>query len=320
MKKIKITLAIFIVGVIIFFIFKWDVIFTPPPPIKPGPNQFTEKIENEIQSLVNLPINTFSPQPYSDILYLIDDYHKKGFLGISYSNDNVEINNQNHNDQWREIFLINLYSAYAPKFIEQAMFVFKGSKWSNADLSFIRNEVLILQASPYLTQNSPVTNSFNEIRSILAKYDEIASFIASNNSFPDPNYSLNVSFPDLSDRIKRSRKYLANNLDNPYVNNCARLREGLQGIPRKLFYKHVSYLSRKINENGGRFTEFEYQAEYSNAIFTPLRNQLDALNNQVYGIGNNTFNNAYNSLDNLLIDYNIRAFEYFTEKAKLQNQ
>lgn len=303
MKAIKIIFAVAVIAIIGFFVWKWLVKIEGVGAVTPPKNQFITRIESEINSLIKSPKNVFCQKFYKDIQYHITDYHKQGFLGKTESDNN----------QWKEILSKNLYSAYAPKFAEQTMHVFNGLEWKINDLKFIHSEVLVLQSSTYLEQSSPVATSFKNIRMILAKYDEIAGFISTCNNFSYSYYSSGDQFPDVSDKIQKSRAYLSNNLDNSYVNNCTRLKDGLHEIPQKLFDKHISYLHTKIQKNSSRYNEYKYQSDYSNNIYTPLRNQIDALNNDIYGINDNTFNSEYSSLDNLLGSYNRQATDYFRQ-------
>ena len=94
------------------------------------------------------------------------------------------------------------------------------------------------------------------------------------------------------------------------------MKNGLQEVPKKLFDKHISYLRKKINENGGKYREYNYQSDYSNTIYTSLRTQVDALNNEAYGINDNDFEDGYNSLDTLLSGYNREATNYFLNLRK----
>ena len=303
MKSIKIILAIVVVAIIGFFVTKWLINIDPVPPINLPKNQYTERIESEIDSLKKMPESKFCQKYYNDVQYRINDYFNQGFLG----------NNESDNSQWQEILLKNLYSAYAPKFVEQAMYVFSRSVWKDDDLDSIRSEVKNLKSSAYLGSTGLVT-SFDTINTILAKYDEINNFIKACKEYTYSNYDLESTFPDVSDKIQKSRAYITNNLDNSYVNNCTRLKEGLQAIPKILFDKHISYLTKKINDNGARYSEFNYQSDYSNTIYTPLRNQVDAVNNDIYGISDNAFGNGYNSVYNLLSGYNRDATDYYKNR------
>jgi len=305
MKAVKIILAIAVVAIIGFFVTKWLINIDPPKDIDLPKNLYTERIESEIDSLKKMAENKFCQKYYNDVQYRINDYFNHGFLG----------KNESDNSQWQEILLKNLYSAYAPKFVEQAMYVFSRSDWEKSDLKFIRSEVKSLEKSSYLTPG-PVTISFNTINTILAKYDEINGFINACNGFAYSNDDLEKTFPDVSEKIKKSRAYIANNLDNSYVNNCTRLKGGLQAIPKILFEKHISYLTKKINDNGARYSEFYFQPDYSNTIYEPLKNQVDALNNDIYGISDNAFGNGYNSVYNLLSVYNRDATDSY-KKIKI---
>jgi hypothetical protein len=300
MKAIKIILAVAVIALIGFLGWQWMVTIVNPEPILPAENTFTKRIEQEIDSLSASPASVFCSEFYNEIQYRIDDYHKQGFLGKT----------DNDNNQWKDILSRNLYSAYAPKFVEQAMYVFSGSDWTIDNLNFIRSEVQTLQSSPYLGQGA-VRDSFKDIRGILEKYDEIAGFISSCNNFSYSYYELSDRFPDVSDKVQKSRAYLSSNLDNSYVNNCTRLKEGLRKIPQTLFNTHIAYLTTKIQQNGDRYTEYTYQSDYNNDIYTPLYNQIEELSNDVYGISDEAFDSGYERLYNLLSDYNQRATDYF---------
>jgi len=180
-------------------------------------------------------------------------------------------------------------------------------------LKFIRSEAGTLQSSVYLDTKSTVAKSFENIRSILAKYDEIERFISTCNNFSYSHFGIGDRFPDVSANIKKSRDYLAKNLENTYVNNCTRLKNSLREIPQKFFDKHISYLRTKIAQHANRYKEIEFQPEYFNTIYTPLRNQIDALSNNIYGIINDDFNRGYNELDNMLRDFNRQATDYFLQ-------
>lgn len=316
MKAVKIIIAIVVVAIIGFFATKWLINIDPPKPIDLPTNLYTERIESEIDSLKKMPESKFCNDYYLKVKATIEEFYRDGALGLTFYKDgNIwkEKKDDNLNNQWNEILCKNLYSAYAPKFVEQAMYVFSRSEWKNDDLKLIRNEVKNLKSSAYLGSTGLVT-SFDEINTILAKYDEINNFINVCKGYTYPNYDLQSTFPDVSDKIQQSNAYITNNLDNRYVNNCTRLKEGLPSIPKILFDKHINYLSKKTNDNGSRYIEFNYQSDYSNTIYTPLRNQVDALNNDVYGIGDDIFKDGYDSVFKLLSTYNEAANNYFRNK------
>ncbi len=301
MKAIKIILAVAIVAIIGFFVWRWMVSIDPPRKISPPTKQIIPKIEKRIDSLKKMPANKFCQKFYEDILYLITDNHKEGNFS----------DNENDNNQWQEIFSKNLYSAYAPLFAEQAMYVFNNSQWRISDLNFIRSEVNKLRSSSYLDPSGPVANSYKTILLILAKYDEIAGFIFSCNSYSYSYNGLDFSYPDVSDKIQRSKTYLRNGLDNSNVSNCTRLKKGLHEIPQNLFSKHISYLRSKIQLYSNRYRDYDTHKDYSNNIYTPLKNQIDALDNEIYGVSDNTFSEFYSSLNGTLNEDNHQAYEYF---------
>ncbi|MDI9312963.1 MAG: hypothetical protein QM535_22320 [Limnohabitans sp.] len=305
MKSVKINITIAVVAIIGFFVTKWLININHPNNIDLPTNQYIQRIESEIDSLKRIKYNVFCQKYYHNIQYRIDDYFKNGFLG----------KNKNDNNQWHDILSKNLYTEYALKFVEQAQFVFSHSECRNDDINCIRSELIMLSSSPYLGKTGLVT-TFNSIKAILAKYDEINNFIIACNRYTYSNYELNSTFPDLSNMIQKSKAYLANKLDNSYVNNCTRLKNCLQQIPKILFDKHIRYLKKKIKENGTRYNEISMQPDYSSTIYTPLNDQLNDINNDIYGINENVFNKAYKSVNNLLDYYNREAYNYYKNKRK----
>jgi len=308
MKTIKIILPIALIAVLGFFIWSWSVKVTGSIKVRPPENLFTARIEQEIDSLSKAGINSFCSNFYAGIKNRIAEFHSGGHFGN---------NNPKDNTQWQEILSKDLYSAYALKFAQQAFNVFNGSEWKIADINFIRREVNTLRNSSYLEQGTSVDSSFKNIHTILSKYDEIAGFISSCNNFSYNDYEIASSFPrdDISNKIQRSKIYISNGLDNRYVNNCTRLNEGLGNIPRYLFNKHISYLRSKIIKNSNRFREYPYQANYSEAIYTPLKSQIRELDNSLYNVSDDTFNSNYESLYQLLTSDNSNAFQYYSAQS-----
>jgi hypothetical protein len=304
MKKLKIFLVIIVVTAILAGVYMWVAGIKPPqmPPLPQNP--FTERIEIEIDSLINLPDNKFCGNFYKEITYHIEDYYKSGRLG----NDTIE------NEQWKELLTKNLYSAYTDKFIEQAYYVFKGSKWENSDLKFIRNEYQTLRKSKLLEKGSPVDMKFTEIQNIFNKYDEIVSFINSCNNFSYSALGLNDQFPisDVQVKILKAEKYLSNRLENQYVNNCLRLRDDLKEIPKTLFKSHVKYLDNKINHWSNQYSNYNSQSDYANNLYFPLKKEIDVLDVEIYYVPN--FNSEYSRLLNKWSADNTKAFNYVYPK------
>jgi hypothetical protein len=309
MKAIKIITLLVLLSTIGFFVFKWLVDIDEVEHIKPSTNLFQARIKMEIDSLRQAPVNTFSNEFYQLIQYRINYYHSNSLFD----------QDRSINVQWQDILSKNLYSVYVTKFIEQAFYVFNGSEWSWTDLRFINNELNLLQGSSYFQKGSLAEQRFNEIQTILSKYYEIANFIHHSNNFSYSNFDLDLGYPldEVSQKINRANTYLQNRLDNAYVNNCIRLKSGLRSIPLNLFRKHFEYLKSKIRHHSQRYFEFEYQAEYSTAIYTPLKNEIDALNQDFYGIKYSTLlnysilNSSQRILEEILNEENLKAYQYF---------
>jgi len=285
MKTLKIILVLVVVAVIAFF--AWP---PPPPPLPPPPpppeNPFIERIEQKVDSLSKLPDSRFCKDLYKEIAYLIND----GYANMCFAETPLV------NDQWKENFTKNLYSAYTEKFIKQAFYVFRGSEWKTEDLRFIRSEYQILQRSKLLEHGSPVYNNFVEIEAIFSKYDEIINFVNICNGFSYSYSSLADRFPisDVKSKISQAKAYQNNNLENVYVNNCTRLHERLKNIPQSLFRAHVRYLDRKINEWSNMYPYYTSHSDYVSNLYNRLKSEIDALDNRVYNV--TIFSSEYNKL------------------------
>jgi hypothetical protein len=268
--------------------------------------------------LNTIPINVFSDSYFRGVQASIDEFYSNDFLGQSpFQSGNITVwqKDEEYNKEWREILSKNLYSAYAPKLVEQAMYVFRGSEWKNVDIEIIRREVKTLKNSKYLGATG-IISSFNEIDEILNKFDEVNLFINSCKGFAHSNYNLESIYPDVSDKIIRSKAYISSNFNNNYLGNCTRLKNELSEISEILFKKHIGYLTKKIHDNGVRYNEFDFQSDYSNAIYTPLRNQVDALDNKIYEVSESLFSNGYNNVWDLLSRYNRDALLHYKNIMK----
>lgn len=312
MKAIKIILALVVTAVITFFVFKFIVNPPAAPLITPPINQFTVRIEQEVDSMQNsehkslYSVNEF----YDDIQYRIDDYHKSMFFG----------SNQTDNDVWHDILSKNLYSAYAPRFVVQAYNVFSGSEWERRDRDYISREVSALQSSIYLTEGNDATQLKN-IRVVLNKFNEIASFIWNSNNI---SYSTYSSFPinDVKEKIDKASNYKNELVTNNgakaeyYVKNSNYINNGLESVPRKLFEKHVSYLNNKITNHSKDYEEYDSQQKFNKEIFNPINEELKILNNEMYIFD---IRIEYNYLENKLNDIDLKAYKYF-QALSLDNQ
>jgi len=308
MKTIKFLLAVGTITILCVCVWiGWDTIAEPDRQQQPK-NKYKKSIESEIDSLNKSPASVFCPKLYKEIQYNINEYHKQKLFDDANDSNNLSK---------------KLYYAYAPKFIESTMYVFNGSEWKNDDLKFIENEVKALKKSRYLTSGTVTSNDFQKIENILKKYYEITGFISTCNKFSYSNYDIIVErpskidknqFPDVSDKIKKAQDYL--NLDNNYVKNCVRLKKDLEAIPQILFEKHINYLQTKIQQNGGKYENYNIPKDYADLIFIPLQIQVEDLKylkDSIYKIDYDAYYLGYQNLDNQLKEYETHSSDYYKQ-------
>ncbi len=309
MKTVKITLAVTVVAAITAAAILGFMSLSKSDEIQKPKNQFAEKIELKIDSLKRMPESSFCKKFHDEIKYYIEDDYANNRLGKT----------QSENDQLKKNLSSNLYVAYADKFIKQAFYVFKGSEWDAKKLNFIRTEYKTLQndgkQTGMLEINSITNNKFEEIKSIFAKYDEVTGFINSCKAFSFSNYDdLFTGFPIsiVQKKIIRSKDYLKNKLENDYVKNCTRLETSLRDVPQILFKAHVRYLDNKITRWKGEYKYYySSQADYNIRLYTPLSNEIEGLDNEIYNVG--SFDTEYNKLINKLYEDGNAAYLHFNK-------
>lgn len=303
MKAIKISLITAGIFIMLFGIYKWYESITPPQSPISAKNQFILKIEEEIHELSRLPENEFAKEQYSEINYLIGEYHKEGRLG----------KNPLENDQEKENLSKRLYSTYADKFINQAFYVFNRSNWEFKNLTFIRNEINVLQSSLLLEANSPVNQKFTEIQRIFMKYDEIVKLISVSKSFSFSDTDLTSRFPieDVNEKLSQVKSYQLNRLGNSYVNNCSRLHSELNEVSEVLFRANTRYLDNKIDAWSGMYTNYNSQKTYADNLYMQLASEIEELDNDIYKSSN--FDFEYSRLKRKWQADAQKAYEHFNK-------
>jgi len=257
--------------------------------------ELISSIQNKIDSLKREPENKLSQDFYAKIKIAITTAAKAGKLGV----------NDEENKKNQEILEKNLFSAYAEKFVAQAMYVFKRSEWKQTDILQIRSGVNELSTSLHLERGSPVANSFTTIKSTIEKYDDITAFVNSCKSFTVSPDQPETRFPDVTDKITRAQQYLARNLENSFVNNCLRLKEELTNVPKFLADNNYNYLFRKVEIQGGRYMELSRKDHQE--LTKNVRSEVGSFERR-FPDDNRSFDltNKINQIDKSARDYYIK--------------
>lgn len=300
MKIVKTLLIITAVGFIGFFLFKSQINTNKVAKIDTDrTNPFVQKIENQIDSLSNLPNDSFNSSLYDEITYYIENDYKAERLGSSTT----------ENEQMRENLSRNLYSAYTGKFISHARYIFRDSNWDSKDINTIASNISELKASPFLAPQSPAEKSLKEIQSTLDTYYEVGHYIQRCKSFKFTDYSLFARYPidEIQLLIQDATNYL--NSDLGYVDNCIRLKEELHNVPATLFTEHIRYLNSKIYEWQNMYENYNSQIDYANNLYNPLKSEVESLSYELYKTDNFRF--EYDRLMTLLKNDSQKAYNYF---------
>ena len=284
MKTFKKILAIAVIAIMGNFLYKScqdKIEFRKTGPPKNG---FTIAIDGMIVTLEKKTKNVFCHELYSEIQERIDENYKNGSLGetpFKVGNIWKMKKNDKNNKQWKDILSKSLYNTYSPKFVKQAMHVFKGSVWKDDDIKLISKITKSLAGSTYLDKSSVTANEFKSINGTIKNYYAVTKFILNCKLYPFNNYSIDAEFPNQSANINKSRT-----INYPYLDNCTRLKDGLDDIPLILYKKHIAYLKEKIINNFKLNLKQIYtsSADLTNKLYTPLYKQIKNISNDIYGI------------------------------------
>jgi hypothetical protein len=320
MKKIKLLLAISMIGSLSYVLYSWYIGVIVPPPLTPPKNTYTEEVQKKIDALSSLPATSFNKLEYEKIRSSIYLFYKEGSLGIKPVKEGKiwkNIPDNNANNLWNEILSKNLYAAYTNKFIDQANYVFNGPVWRPQDISFIRNELRELKKSKYLANDGIDAQKLNSISKVLNEYYQINNFISTCNNYTYTNFEIDENFPDLSDLMKKSETYLDKGFNNNQLNNCTSIKQSLKSIPHKLFAKHIKYFESKIEKQAPRYAEYAplrtNQPIYRKEIYNKLKQQINEITSDFYGTNQSEFDNAILIINNQLKTWAPISDAYFKE-------
>src|SRR5690606_30944654 len=112
--------------------------------------------------------------------------------------------------------------------------------------------------------------------------------------------------------------YRDNQLENPYLNNCARLHNELNAIPQTLFHKHFQFLNHKIDNYLGLYNQYEFQKTYNDQLYVVVKKHIELLDNGLYEnteLTTETYDLLINKWD---ADFG-NAYFYFENKLKEKN-
>ncbi|MBQ2187581.1 MAG: hypothetical protein II401_03345 [Bacteroidales bacterium] len=306
-KTIKIVLATIAVAVVCYLIvifvgnkIKGDGIKKPSF----AQTYFTEKLDRRIDSLKNMQNDRFCRDLYNLINSDIDYYDKENVLDPAVpSNDSLVA------AYYKKVTLV----AYGNKFYNQAYYIFKNTNWNEKDIDFIRSENDELSSSKYLEPRSPLSNKFDDIKSVLQEYDDLWKFV-NECTYLYQNYSIDHKYDQNKDAatIAQSADYLKGNINHKEILNCTNLKIRLEKVNDALFVRHYTYLKRKIGHWSDKYNQYESQPAYSNSLYTPLIQQINAFDNLVYHVDQSAFTNKHNELKELENKDNTRAYYYYS--------
>ena len=310
MKIIKVFLTLLTLAIVILFaknmIGDDDVVIVDDPP--PFTTNHKEYIEKKIESLRAKPDNVFYQALYNEIVGEITTLGKKEKLGESPSE------NKNNKD----MFLNNVFTVYANKFIQTSFTVFEKSVWEQNNIDLIREESQKLSNSEFFANPSKIYDNLSSLQTIINKYDEVTNFISRSRRLrlgSNP-YLLDYTFPfnTLKNKIYRVERYKNNQLGNTYVNNNLQLHTNLSEIKKQLIAQYTNYVEIKITNHLESYKEYPKTIGF-NYYRQTIHSKLEAV---VDNFKNNCDDNDYDFDENRIKIITVKlsyagdnAYKYF---------
>jgi len=301
MKSIKITISIIALALLSWGGYSLYSKRITPVKVLTAPNSFVKEIKDKIVNLSQLPLNTFCIDTYKDIKYDIGGFKDAGKIDPA----------------WEDNLLKDLEYAYTAIFIKQAYNVFSGTTWETGKLSIIQSESNRLSSSPYIADKSELL----KIQSVLAKYNEIISFIAGANRFAASvnvvSYAQIYEVNTAGNYISKSQAY--SNTGGSLI-RCNRLKAGLNAIPNQMYKSHLNYLTKKVNFSTYKYTTFANYNDYYTTIYSHVLAEFETFKNTCptnYSVSVSAAQNAIDGVEAEMVSDNSSANYHFKSKLKL---
>lgn len=263
MKIIKVIIAVFAVGILIFIGLSLYKKLVPPQPSPTPPNSFVKEINAKISNLGSKPSTAFCVESYRAIKLDIDGYALAGKI----------------DKLWKENLLKNLEFTYTPLFVKQTYYVFNGTSWESAKIAVISIELRRLMSSIYLDNKLDL----KQIQSVLNEYNKVNSFLNKAHAFArDVSVS---SFKDQFDTssattlVVESKKL---SKEKGYVRNCKRFNVELASISKMMYDKHLNFLKSKVTFCTGKFNTLESYLTYNEIIYKPIFQEFETFKDTAF--------------------------------------
>ena len=262
MKAAKIV-SVVVVFIILGLVGFYSVIEKIPEPVIPlASNIYIKDLKAKIEHISKTQQTIFCDLEYRTIQNDIIGYAKAKKIDSAY-----EVN-----------FLKELDYIYTVLFCKQAFYIFNGTEWANDKLTIIRSESKKLSLSKYIEDKTEL----NKIIGILAKYDEIVSFIANAHTFA--SYVRVTSLAQQFD-ITKTKSYIDQASEfisiDSLVKNCLRLQSDLLVISNLMYNKHKSYLANKVRFCTGQYKSMASYYHYYNNIYQPIFTEFELFENNI---------------------------------------
>lgn len=268
-RTLGITLAVALIGTTVYWIMKPDVPTSVTLPTS-GP---TKPIQDKIETIKSS--NDYCKKKYQVLLKEIEAAAE--FSTFS--------NNDSENEKLKISLIHELERAYFISLQNYAMLHFKKSKWSNDSLSWVKNDLLLLQ------NKISVKNHVQLIPGILSTINDQLTMTQFINNAKGMEHDLSqdqVIFSDLTNHLQKIS-------GNTFFRKNSDLANQLNSLPAQLFDKQFNRLKNQIEEAAINYPGKE---DYGTDFLTPFKNQLGAffdMRND-YGIPENIFISRYQAL------------------------
>jgi hypothetical protein len=291
--RIKILLAFTIITIVIYILLRACNDSHVPPAEPPHHEIENPTVENFINSIDSLPNDYVCSQLYKNCMAAIDNIYPFA---------------AGNSERWR--YIVKLNGEYAGKICAQADQYFNNGNCDIQELTCLKARLNDLHKSGVF--NDPNQGMYQKLEQISLKiqqFETVESLIANGNKFNYAGtYDISDTFPfatfmqilTVIDSLERM----------PIISRCQRLTISINSLRNNLFQKHIAYLEKKINANGGKYTEM-VKIEYKNKILTPLNDEVQNLDNSIYKVDPAFFNQKHGDLSYIISNYAQKAYQFY---------
>ena len=294
--QIKILLSISVLCLLVFFL--WKSCSTPTKPPDKTYSTTSNYVDSFISSIDSLAVDDICSPLYQNCMAAIKDWSSTtGGAG---------------NKMW----LVKLNGQYGAKMCAQAKYYFGSGNCDVNKLKCLRARLNDVKSSGELDPNEQMYQKLEEVTRQIQQFEALDNFIAISSQFSyQGTGNINDTFPIAN--VMQILTVIDSFEKISIISRCQRLTIAINSLRNNLFQKHIAYLMKKINTNGGKYKDMTI-SDYKNNIVSPLTTEVDNLDNSIYKLEPTFFGQKQGDLVSTNSNYQLSAFQFYRQNSSFQ--